>query len=60
LRQIFIYYELADPATIQLLRSGMSFIIALVSILLLQAALSKLQWIAIVFQVLYNLPESLS
>ncbi|KAK4191065.1 nucleotide-sugar transporter-domain-containing protein [Podospora australis] len=48
---IFLCYQLADPATIQLLRSGMTFITAVVSVLALRAALTRTQWIAIALQI---------
>ena len=49
--QIFVSYKLADPGTIQLTKSGVTFITALVMIATLGAKITKIQWIAIVIQV---------
>jgi hypothetical protein len=50
-RQIFVSYKMADPGTIQLTKSGVTFITALVMIGALGAQISKIQWIAIIIQV---------
>lgn len=42
---------MADPGTIQLTKSGVTFITALVMIATLNTKISKIQWIAIVMQV---------
>jgi len=42
---------MADPGTIQLTKSGVTFITALVMIGALGAKVSKTQWIAIIIQV---------
>ena len=49
--QIFVSYKMADPGTIQLTKSGVTFITALVMIGALGAKISKIQWIAIIIQV---------
>ena len=43
-------YKLADPGTIQLLKSGVTLITALVMLCALGTRIVKLQWIAIVIQ----------
>ena len=43
-------YKLADPGTIQLLKSGVTLITALVMLFALGTRIVKLQWIAIVIQ----------
>lgn len=42
---------MADPGTIQLTKSGVTFITALVMIATLNTKISKTQWIAILMQV---------
>ncbi len=42
---------MADPGTIQLTKSGVTFITALVMIATLGTKISKIQWIAIIIQV---------
>lgn len=42
---------MADPGTIQLTKSGVTFITALVMIATLNTKISKIQWIAILMQV---------
>lgn len=49
--QIFVLYKLADPGTVQLVRSGVTFITAFVMIATLKTKISKIQWIAIILQV---------
>ncbi|TEA11053.1 CMP-sialic acid transporter 2 [Colletotrichum sidae] len=48
---IFVSYKMADPGTIQLTKSGVTFITALVMIATLNTKISKIQWIAIVMQI---------
>ena len=47
---MFVAYKLADPGTIQLLKSGVTLITALVMLFALGTRIVKLQWIAIVIQ----------
>ena len=49
--QIFVAYKLADPGTIQLLKSGITLVTALVMLFALGTRIVKLQWIAIITQV---------
>jgi ABC-type Fe3+-siderophore transport system permease subunit len=49
--QIFVLYKLADPGTIQLIRSGVTLITALVMLFTLGTRIGKLQWMAIIMQV---------
>jgi drug/metabolite transporter (DMT)-like permease len=49
--QVFILYKLADPGTIQLMKSGTTLITAVVSISLLGTTIVRGQWLAIVLQV---------
>jgi drug/metabolite transporter (DMT)-like permease len=49
--QIFVLYKLADPGTVQLVRSGVTFITALVMVVTLKSKISKIQWISIIIQV---------
>ena len=53
-------YKLADPGTIQLVKSGVTFITALVMMVVLNTAISKTQWVAIAVQVRHatNEPQS--
>ncbi|KAM0324835.1 hypothetical protein ACHAQA_007801 [Verticillium albo-atrum] len=48
---IFVSYKMADPGTIQLTKSGVTFITALVMIATLNTKVSRIQWIAIVLQI---------
>lgn len=48
---IFVAYKLADPGTIQLLKSGITLITALVMLFALGTRIVKLQWIAIIIQI---------
>ena len=48
--QIFVAYKLADPGTIQLLKSGITLVTALVMLFALGTRIVKLQWIAIIIQ----------
>ncbi|KAK2059458.1 UDP-galactose transporter [Colletotrichum caudatum] len=48
---IFVSYKMADPGTIQLTKSGVTFITALVMIATLNTKISKTQWIAILMQI---------
>ncbi|KAK2034241.1 UDP-galactose transporter [Colletotrichum zoysiae] len=48
---IFVSYKMADPGTIQLTKSGVTFITALVMIATLNTKISKIQWIAILMQI---------
>ncbi|TAQ89874.1 hypothetical protein B7494_g1813 [Chlorociboria aeruginascens] len=48
---IFVAFKLADPGTIQLTKSGVTFITALVMIFTLGSKITKVQWIAIVIQI---------
>jgi hypothetical protein len=50
-RQIFVLFLLADPGTIQLIKSGTTLITAIVMIATLGAEITGGQWIAIVLQV---------
>ncbi len=43
-------YKLADPGTIQLLKSGITLVTALVMLFALGTRIVKLQWIAIIIQ----------
>ena len=43
-------YKLADPGTIQLLKSGVTLVTALVMLFALGTRIVKLQWIAIITQ----------
>lgn len=43
-------YKIADPGTIQLLKSGITLVTALVMFFALGARIVKLQWIAIITQ----------
>ncbi|KAH8819502.1 UDP-galactose transporter [Xylogone sp. PMI_703] len=47
----FVSYKVADPGTIQLTKSGVTFITALVMIFTLGSKITKIQWIAIVIQI---------
>ena len=49
--QIFVSYKMADLGTIQLTKSGVTFITALVMIITLGSKISRIQWIAIIIQV---------
>ncbi|TQV90396.1 cmp-sialic acid transporter [Cordyceps javanica] len=51
LSQIFVGYRLADPATIQLTRSGVTFITAMVMRFMLHAQITGKQWLSLVMQV---------
>jgi len=53
-RQIFILFRLADPGTIQLIKSGTTLITAVVMIIALGTKIVGNQWIAICMQVCYN------
>ncbi|KAH8814816.1 UDP-galactose transporter [Xylogone sp. PMI_703] len=46
----FVSYKVADPGTIQLTKSGVTFITALVMTCTLSSKITKIQWIAIVIQ----------
>ncbi|KAF2668334.1 hypothetical protein BT63DRAFT_425654 [Microthyrium microscopicum] len=48
---VFVLFRLADPGTIQLIKSGTTLITAVVMILFLKTKIGRGQWIAIVFQV---------
>ncbi|ETN41475.1 uncharacterized protein HMPREF1541_03411 [Cyphellophora europaea CBS 101466] len=48
---VFVLFELADPGTISLIKSGITLITALVLMLTLGTKIAKLQWIAIALQV---------
>ncbi|KAF6231710.1 hypothetical protein HO173_010012 [Letharia columbiana] len=48
---IFVAYKLADPGTIQLLKSGITLVTALVMLFALGTRIVKLQWIAIIIQI---------
>ncbi|KAI9151909.1 CMP-sialic acid transporter 1 [Paramyrothecium foliicola] len=48
---IFLSYKMADPGTIQLTKSGVTLITALVMIATLGARVSKIQWMAIAMQI---------
>jgi drug/metabolite transporter (DMT)-like permease len=50
-RQIFVLFRLADPGTIQLIKSGTILITAVVMILALGTNIAGTQWIAICMQV---------
>lgn len=43
-------YKIADPGTIQLLKSGITLVTALVMFFALGSRIVKLQWIAIITQ----------
>ncbi|KAF9767864.1 hypothetical protein IL306_014907 [Fusarium sp. DS 682] len=47
---IFLSYKMADPGTIQLTKSGVTLITALVMMATLNQQLSKIQWMAITMQ----------
>lgn len=49
--QLFLSYKMADPGTIQLTKSGVTLITALVMIATLNQQVSKTQWMAISMQV---------
>lgn len=49
--KIFVSYRLADPATVQLTKSGVTCITALVLIVVMRVKVSRVQWLAIVMQV---------
>jgi hypothetical protein len=49
--QLFLSYKMADPGTIQLTKSGVTLITALVMIATLNQQVSKTQWMAITMQV---------
>jgi hypothetical protein len=53
--QLFLSYKMADPGTIQLTKSGVTLITALVMIATLNQQVSKTQWMAIAMQVWLNL-----
>jgi hypothetical protein len=57
--QLFLSYKMADPGTIQLTKSGVTLITALVMIATLNQQVSKTQWMAITMQVLIDLPIAL-
>jgi hypothetical protein len=48
---VFVLYKLADPGTIQLIKSGITLVTALVLWFTLGSRIAKLQWIAIMLQV---------
>jgi hypothetical protein len=48
---VFVLYKLADPGTIQLIKSGITLVTALVLWFTLGTRIAKLQWIAIMLQV---------
>lgn len=52
--KIFVSYRLADPATVQLTKSGVACITALVLIVVMRVKVSRVQWLAIVIQVSLN------
>lgn len=52
--QLFLSYKMADPGTIQLTKSGVTLITALVMIATLNQQVSKTQWMAIAMQVRLN------
>ncbi|KAM4062782.1 nucleotide-sugar transporter [Hirsutella rhossiliensis] len=47
---IFISYMLADPGTIQLVKSGSTFITAIVMVAALNTPVSQVQWFAVILQ----------
>lgn len=57
--QLFLSYKMADPGTIQLTKSGVTLITALVMIATLNQQVSKTQWMAITMQVRIHLPIAL-
>lgn len=56
--QAFALFQLADPGTIQLVKSGSTLISAGMSWILLHRYISAMHWIAIVLQVLSHLSAS--
>ena len=48
---VFVLFKLADPGTIQLIKSGITLITALVLMLTLGTRIARLQWVAIGFQI---------
>lgn len=52
---VFVLYKLADPGTIQLIKSGITLVTALVLWFTLGSKIAKLQWIAIMTQVGKNI-----
>ncbi|TID25905.1 UDP-galactose transporter [Venturia nashicola] len=48
---VFVLYKLADPGTIQLIKSGITLVTALVLWFTLGTKIAKLQWIAIMLQI---------
>lgn len=50
--QVFVAFRLADPGTIQLVKSGITIITAVISLLLLGTRIVKLQWMGISLQVI--------
>ncbi|KAK5053699.1 hypothetical protein LTR84_001660 [Exophiala bonariae] len=48
---VFVAFRLADPGTIQLVKSGITLITAITSLLLLGTRIMKLQWMGIALQV---------
>ncbi|KZZ88481.1 Nucleotide-sugar transporter [Moelleriella libera RCEF 2490] len=53
---IFVSYQAADPATIQLTKSGVTCITALVLIFALKTEITSVQWLAIILQVRRPVP----
>lgn len=49
--QIFVLYRLADPGTIQLIKSGITLVTAITSLVFLRSKIAKTQWLAIVLQI---------
>ncbi|PHH60340.1 hypothetical protein CDD81_1825 [Ophiocordyceps australis] len=49
---VFVSYKLADPGTIQLVKSGGTLVTAMVMVVGLEAALSRTQWAAVCIQLL--------
>jgi hypothetical protein len=49
--QVFVLFKLADPGTIQLFKSAITIVTAIVMVAAFRTTIAKLQWIAIVLQV---------
>ena len=49
--QIYVAYKLADPGTIQLLKSGVTLVTAMTMYFTTGTKLTRMQWVAIMFQV---------
>ena len=49
--QQFVVYRMADPGTIQLVKSGITFVTAITIYFTVGTKIQKMQWVAIIIQV---------